>query len=292
MELKNWSLCDADFLVRFYPSKGKMWCSEKLGRNEGSIRWMASQIGLKLDRGSEFCKEWTARGAAKKVGRKRPEQAEVIKRLHREGKLLKTEPQRKAMSERTKSWIAENGHPRGALGMKHTEESKARQSETAKRMWRNKTEKERDEHALRSSLIGQKTTMNRSNASWKAAWREIGEKRKYFRSAWEANYARYLQWLKEKGQIIEWEHEPETFWFDGIKRGCMSYLPDFRVTENDGSHSYHEVKGWMDDRSKTKIRRMEKYHPLVKLIVIDKKAYRGIEKVMSEMICGWEKTRG
>lgn len=290
--MKNWLLSDVDFLIQFYPKNGKLWCVEKLGRNAGSIRWMASQLGLKKDMSSDFHKEWVARGAAAKVGRKRPDQALVIKRLHQEGKLRKTEPQRKAMSERAKKWIAENGHPRGALGMKHTEEAKVKQSETAKRIWRNKTEKERDEHSLRSSLIGQKVTMNRLNASWKAAWREIGGKRKYFRSAWEANYARYLQWLKEKSQIVEWEHEPETFWFDGIKRGCMSYLPDFKVTENDGSHAYHEVKGWMDDRSKIKIRRMGKYHPSVKLIVIDKKAYRGIEKIVSCMLPGWEKSRG
>ena len=45
--------------------------------------------------------------------------------------------------------------------------------------------------------------MTRTN---KAGWREIGDKRCYFKSAWEANYARYLQWLKENGRIIDWEY--------------------------------------------------------------------------------------
>ena len=41
-----------------------------------------------------------------------------------------------------------------------------------------------------------------------------------------------LEWLKKNKQIKKWEHEPETFWFEGIMRGCRSYLPDFRVTEH------------------------------------------------------------
>jgi hypothetical protein len=131
-------------------------------------------------------------------------------------------------------------------------------------------------------------TMNRANASWGCAWREIGGYPKYYRSKWEANYARYLQWLLEKGEIKEWKHEPETFWFEGIKRGCLSYLPDFRVVENNGAVVYHEVKGWMDARSKTKIKRMAKYHPDVKLIVIDSKGYASLKKTMQPIINDWE----
>lgn len=125
-------------------------------------------------------------------------------------------------------------------------------------------------------------------SDWKAGWREIGGLRKYYRSRWEANYARYLQWLKEHGQIASWKHEPETFWFDGVKRGCVSYLPDFRVIDIDGRVIYHEVKGWMDDRSITKIKRMAKYHPTVRLIVIDGNGYKSIAKKVSGMIKDWE----
>lgn len=130
--------------------------------------------------------------------------------------------------------------------------------------------------------------IERRRGSWKAAWRTIGGKRAFFRSRWEANYARYLEWLKSLGKIKEWEHEPETFWFDKIKRGSVSYLPDFRVTNPDDSVEYHEVKGWMDSRSKTKIRRMAKYHPGVKLIVIQQKEYRAIEQAVGLVIAGWE----
>ena len=130
--------------------------------------------------------------------------------------------------------------------------------------------------------------MSLPRASIKCGWREIGGVRKYYRSGWEANYARYLEWLKKKGEIAAWLHEPDTFWFAGIKRGCVSYLPDFRVTENDGREVYHEVKGWMDAKSKTKIKRMAKYHPTKKLLVIDSKAYRSLAKTMRGLIGEWE----
>ena len=142
--------------------------------------------------------------------------------------------------------------------------------------------------AAKTKMANGTYVMPRHKTTWKAAWREIGGKRKFFRSKWEANYAHYLQWLKEKGQIAEWEHEPTTFWFEGVKRGTVSYLPDFRVVETDGRESYHEVKGWMDDRSKTKIKRMAKYHPNVKLIVIDSKAYESIKRTASSLVPGWE----
>lgn len=128
----------------------------------------------------------------------------------------------------------------------------------------------------------------RLNATWKAGWRDIGGINKFYRSRWEANYARYLEWLRDHGEIASWRHEPKTFWFDGIKRGCVSYLPDFEVVEVCGKVAYHEVKGWMDDRSATKIKRMAKYYPEVTLIVIAQKEYRKIELQVSRLITGWE----
>lgn len=196
-----------------------------------------------------------------------------------------SEPNREKMIK----WHKENEHPRGALGMKHTDETKKKLSMASKKTWMNMSEQKREEYSFRAALLARSISpMNRDGASWKASWQEIGGKRKYFRSRWESNYARYLQFLKETGNILEWEHEPKTFWFDGIKRGCMSYLPDFSVTELSGKLVYHEVKGWMDDRSKTKIRRMAKYHPKETLIVIDSKAYKALANQVSKIVPGWE----
>ena len=196
------------------------------------------------------------------------------------------------MSSATKEYIAKNGHPKGMLGKKHSEATKARIAVTSKE----RADSETDEQKSSRIEKGLKTKVARYGSiapknlrgSWKAAWREIGGIRKYYRSAWEANYARYLEWLLSLGEIKAWEHEPETFWFEGIKRGVRSYLPDFRVTENSGEVVYHEVKGYMDKKSKTKIKRMAKYHPDVRLIVIDSRAYNAIKKKVQSLIDGWE----
>jgi hypothetical protein len=121
-----------------------------------------------------------------------------------------------------------------------------------------------------------------------AGWREIGGKRCYFRSKMEMNYARYLEWLKQQGVIADWEHEKTTYWFEPIKRGVRSYLPDFHVTELNGSWCLHETKGYLDSKSRTKLKRMAKYYPEIKLILIDAKQYRAIKASVAGMIPEWE----
>lgn len=109
----------------------------------------------------------------------------------------------------------------------------------------------------------------------------------YYRSSWEANWARYLNWLKAHNEIQDWSYETDTFEFS-VKRGSRFYTPDFKVTNLNGSIEYHEIKGYMDQRSQTKIRRMAKYHPQVKLIVIDGKQYQSMAKNLRGLIVGWE----
>lgn len=188
-----------------------------------------------------------------------------------------------------------NKHPKGMKGKTHTGAQKKKMSKRFKAMWDDLSAEERSDKTLKmmkaklEKLGTLAVPIKKQKVTWKQGWREIGGIKKYYRSRWEANYARYLEWLKSIGEIKAWEHEPDTFWFEGILRGVRSYLPDFKVTEKDGEIVYHEVKGWMDDRSKTKIKRMAKYHPSVKLIVIDSKAYNSLAKQMSNSIEGWEK---
>jgi len=127
-----------------------------------------------------------------------------------------------------------------------------------------------------------------SSGAWKSGWREVGGKKIYFRSRWEANYARYLQSLKDLGEISSWDHEAETFWFEKILRGCRSYLPDFRVALSDGSVEYHEVKGWMDSRSRTVLNRMRIYHPKIIIKIIDESWFRENREKTSACIPDWE----
>jgi hypothetical protein len=129
---------------------------------------------------------------------------------------------------------------------------------------------------------------DRKHGSWKQDWRTIGGKTKFFRSRWEANYARYLEFLKQNGKILDWLHEPETFWFLEIKRGSRSYLPDFKVINIDGSHYWVEVKGWMDDRSKTKLKRFAKYYPQEKLELIRANWFKKNNDMMKNIVPEWE----
>ena len=116
---------------------------------------------------------------------------------------------------------------------------------------------------------------------WKQGWGTIGGKKCYFRSKWEYDYALYLELLKKYKKITEWEHEPKTFWFLEIKRGTRSYLPDFRVTETNGEIVWHEVKGYMDDRSKTKLKRFKKYYPEETLYLVQAAQIKEIREKFS-----------
>ena len=128
---------------------------------------------------------------------------------------------------------------------------------------------------------------NKSSSSFQG-WVAVGTRKFYVRSHWERNYCFYLEWLKERQQIRDWDYEPETFWFGGIKRGVVSYLPDFKVTENSGQHIWHELKGYMDARSKTKLKRMKKYHPAEKVIVIGPKEYYALRDQVKNLVPGWK----
>lgn len=291
MKIIKWTLEDLELLKRYYPRMGKQWCMQAMGRTEASIRYKAAKLGLTLDRESEFAKDFQMRAAKSKVGKKRPEQAFVMKRLHAEGKLKKTDKQKEAISRRSKLWLANNPHPKGMKNKHHSDETKLKLKISSTQVFLNRTEEQENERIMKiakTKSINGTTAPERKNVTWKGGWREIGGYKKYYRSRWEANYARFLQWLKESGKIKDWKHEPKTFWFEGIKRGCVSYLPDFWVEEIDGSNSFHEVKGWMDDRSKTKIKRMAKYYPNVLLVVVAAKEYKEIEDKFSRLIIGWE----
>ena len=104
----------------------------------------------------------------------------------------------------------------------------------------------------------------------KCGWRSIEDRRIYFRSDLEYNCALVLQGAKDSGSIKEWTYEPQTFWFESIRRGVRSYKPDFKIIREDGSHFWIECKGYMDPKSKTKLKRFAKYYPGEDLITVQK----------------------
>jgi len=112
----------------------------------------------------------------------------------------------------------------------------------------------------------------------KGGWRDdLG---RFVRSSWEANYARFFTFTKTK-----WEYESKTFWFP-VKRGTRSYTPDFYLPDED---VYHEIKGWLDPKSMTKLKRMAKYYPDVKIVVIGSRWFSDANrKGMCWLVPNWE----
>ena len=281
--IKTWTQKEVEFLKKNYPNKGKMWCANNLNRTEGSIREKANTLGLRLDIESKFFKEFQNRAAQSKVGKKRPEQAKVMNRLHKEGKLKQTKKQRMETGKKVSNYFKENGHPKGMLGKKHSDKTKRKFSIDRKGKKKNLSEEQKQIYSDRASKMMYERWMNNGTTYSRAnsGWYKIKNRKYYFRSGWEVNYARYLEFLKDKKEIKKWEYEVDIFWFNEIKRGVRSYKPDFKIYKNNGEIEYHEVKGYMDAKSKTKIKRMAIYYPDIKLIIIQKLEYDSIIK--------WEK---
>jgi hypothetical protein len=129
--------------------------------------------------------------------------------------------------------------------------------------------------------------LKEGKAPWKQEWAEIGGKRCFFRSRWEYRYALYLELMKTHGHILEWQHEPKTFYFEGIKRGTTNYKPDFMVTFPTGNEEWFEVKGYESSKDRTKYKRMAKYYPDVILRVIKKDWFQTNGKILKNIIKGW-----
>lgn len=109
----------------------------------------------------------------------------------------------------------------------------------------------------------------------------------FFRSRWEANYARSLNVMKARGDIVDWKFEDTEFEFKGIKRGTRFYRPDFRIVEADREY-FVEVKGVLDSKSVTALTRMAKYYPDVTVLLLDKKRYAELESEF-DGLDGWER---
>jgi len=103
------------------------------------------------------------------------------------------------------------------------------------------------------------------------------------RSKCEATFAKLLEMLRGAERIIAASYEPRTFWFEGVRRGTVSYLPDFWAKWDDGEEVVYECKSSATDlkaKDITKYKRMAKYFPEVTLVLVlprrpGKKAIKG-----------------
>lgn len=290
---------------------------------EHQIRYKASALGLRISLDGEFHRDRVSRTAKALTGRKRPAHSKLMKQYAKEYRVLKSRhvitktknctecgvtffPSERGHSnfrccsencanKRTRRKWEPGTHPRGMLGKKHTEDTKKKISIGYKKAWSNPNSKLNSQE--NRQRISDSNSQRHANGTFykevtnpysrcRSSWWKSGKRKYYMRSSWEINYAWYLEWLRKKGDIKKWEYEVDTFWFEAIKRGVRSYKPDFKVYLLDGSIEYHEVKGWMDAKSKTKIQRMAKYYPDIKLIVIDSDSYKNI-KQWSRLIPNW-----
>jgi hypothetical protein len=173
-----------------------------------------------------------------------------------------------------KEWHSKNEHPRGMLWKDESS------------VYNSKAHREKLSKLASNSMI--KRIREKPNSIYsrtKKGWREFDDgKRYYFRSGWEMNYAKYLDFQKKVKYIEDWEYEVDTFWFENIKRGVRSYTPDFKIFYPDKRMEYHEVKGWMDAKSKTKLKRMAKYYPETKIILIDEPVYNAVKKKYGKIV--------
>jgi hypothetical protein len=112
-----------------------------------------------------------------------------------------------------------------------------------------------------------------------------------FRSSWEADWARQLEFWKVHGNVTRWEYEPESFLLP-FKGGARRYVPDFKVWYPGTIIEYHEVKAVVDSRWRQALRGMRRFHPHVRLRVVDGRCIALLHETMTAHIAGLEASTG
>lgn len=127
--------------------------------------------------------------------------------------------------------------------------------------------------------------MFQESTHFKSGWYDFDNgKRYYMRSGFEARWGYYLDFLQKAGEVISWEFEPKHKEFEGVRSGTVFYIPDFEVTYPSEDHPeeiytfWHETKGQITQKDITKFRRMSRYHPNEKIILVMQKIPKGYSK--------------
>ena len=97
----------------------------------------------------------------------------------------------------------------------------------------------------------------------------------FFRSTWEANFARVMNFLDK-----DWQFEPQSF---KLSNGQI-YRPDFRLD----LRLWVEIKGWLtQDRIQKPLQFCNDY-PEERLIIIGPKQYNRLTEIFQPLIPNWE----
>jgi len=266
--------------------KGVLNRRYELGLPLKDTRWTDEEIAqLHAAYGDDVSVPVDLTGLALKLGRDKANVSRKARNLgltngHRKKRITE------AVSEARVGKWARNPHPRGMAGKPQTQRTRDVQRARLTAKWADDkatgTGWASEEHRQR---LSDRLVQTRGEGKLKEGY-SVSKKGKradldgqFFRSSWEANIARYLNWLKAQGQIFAWAYEPDTFWFEEIRRGVRSYTPDFRIIDREGDTPYYwEVKGWDHPRGKTARARLAKYYPDIKVVLIDEEGYKAIAK--------------
>ena len=178
-----------------------------------------------------------------------------------------------------------DNHPRGFLGKKHNENTKIKMGIASKEYWDKLTDDEIIEmkNKANKTKIKNYKIVNPYGSNCKTYSKGKSGIRndlnnQYFRSSWEANFARYLNYLN-----IEWKYEIKRFIFKEEIRGCLSYTPDFYLPKYD---IWVEIKGWMTNNAILRLNNFKTYYPeeFNKLILVDEQKYNVLIKLYKDKI--------
>lgn len=276
-----WTGDDDEKLRGLYPTHGSIEIANILGRSKGGVDARCHYIGLNTkmrdwseDELRQIRQAYEGAGEFRSIGRN-----DLALKLNRDGASISDQARKMGLTRK---------------GRKLTATDRARLLEGINKWWKGMTKEQIEERSVKGNhtklerygTAGPIIPLeNKPKGRWNGGTREdLGI---YVRSSWEANYCRYLNFLQAQGNVASWQYESEVFRFEGVKRGPYTYTPDFKVVYPDGLIEYHEVKGWMDSRSRNKLARMAKFHPGVIIRVVAKAEYQAIAQ-WAALIAGWE----
>lgn len=293
----NWTKEEDDYL-RNNSDKTVKELSEKLGRTINSIRNRKNVIGVKRGNCPLFTPEekdiiyqWYVNdegvdleALSRYLNRPKTSISKVANDmgLTRYGNYTKNE--RKKRSESMVHNISKVEHSKGMLGKRHTEETKTQLSLFQINRYKSMSNEEKHNIAMKSVETRRKngTIRTTTNAYSHCKRGKRSDLNQFFRSAWEANIARLLNYYN-----IQWKYEYKRFDFYNETSGVLSYQPDFYLPQ---TNEWIEVKGWMDNKSIKRMELFAQYYPdeNKNLYLIDQNKYKIINELYKAIIPNWE----
>ena len=161
---------------------------------------------------------------------------------------------------------------KNCLGREVSKETKDILKNKAIAQWKDLNKREKLVKGIRKTILsGDYTPQN--NAFKNTGFRP--DLNNFFRSGWEANFARILNYNK-----IDWEYEYKRFdLIDSI------YCPDFYLPEFE---CYIEVQGYVREKKNKNLKKMVEQYPEIKLFILDAEGYSQLENKFSLVVQNWE----